>query len=182
MHTGPFSNKPKPECVGPEYRLLRCGINSKYPEKTINSINNSANFVEFYINGPNSSSFNLDTGADVSLIKLKQVPLDVEIVKRIITIKGVTSGSIHTLGIAKINIHYNSQFFPKTFHVVPNSFPIPSDGLIGIDFITKYNAILDYNTWTFCLTKNGITTKLPIVNHIHNVFIIPPRCNSKSRS
>jgi hypothetical protein len=57
---------------------------------------------------------------------------------------GITDESVNSLGTIEANIIINNYSFPHKFHIVNNGFPIPTDGLIGQDFIDKCKCVLDY--------------------------------------
>lgn len=132
-----------------------------------------SNFVEFDINF-NTSSFLVDTGADISIIKQSYVQ---EINKsELINITGITSGTDSTIGTTKLKLFKNNTVFDMTFHVVSDNFPIPTNGLLGVDFFKKFSAIINYNNFTLSLVKQNTRIYTPISNHMGcNTIIIPPR-------
>ena len=72
--------------------------------------------------------FYVDTGTDVSLIKHKCIKQEVEINKhKLVSISGITLGECVTLG----NITMELNGLPCEAHVVPDDFPIDTDGLLG---------------------------------------------------
>ena len=79
--------------------------------------------------------FYIDTDADVSLIKHKCIKQEVEINKhKLVSISGITPGECVTLG----NISMELNGLPCEAHVVPEEFPIDTDGLLGWDMMMKH--------------------------------------------
>lgn len=73
------------------------------------------------------------------------------------------------------------HLFEHQFQIVDNDFPVPSDGILGLDFLQKYNCKLDYDqdNWKLILRPNFLNFDivLPISNtYNNNAFILPPRC------
>ena len=64
------------------------------------------------------------------------------------------------------------------FQVVQNNFSIPCDGIIGMDFIKKYNCILDFNYENdyFILRPSNLTHSISIpITYEQNEIVLPPR-------
>lgn len=72
----------------------------------------------------------------------------------------------------------NNIEIPIEFSVIPDNFPIPVEGIIGKDFIKRYNCILDYLTMTFGIRFNKHFLSVPISNgnDFNEWHKIPPRC------
>lgn len=51
---------------------------------------------------------------------------------------------INTIGRVKADLKVENILIPVSLQVVQGDFPIPSDGILGLDFIKKYNCVLDY--------------------------------------
>lgn len=69
---------------------------------------------------------------------------------------------------------------PHNFHVVNFEFPIPCDGILGIDFIKKYNCQLDFkpNEDWFILRPNNLKypISVPITyNAGNNTTLLPAK-------
>lgn len=123
-----------------------------------------------------NTTFLLDTGASVSLIKISSLKDEVQVyINRTIQIKGITSDIITTLGVVFLNISIsNAQNIRHAFHVVPSNFPISSHGILGQDFFTQTNASVNYNTQTFSFQIEGKEVHLKFVYSDQRVKI-PPR-------
>lgn len=63
-----------------------------------------------------------------------------------------------------------------TFHVVPNDFAIPTDGLIGNDFLHKYFCKLDYFDFSLTIRTESKDIVISFNHELNNHLIIPPRC------
>lgn len=61
-------------------------------------------------------------------------------------------------GLASIEIQTNRYIIPHNFHIVDSNFAIPCDGIIGIDFIKKFNCQLDFkqNEDWFIIRPNNL--------------------------
>ncbi|KOC60257.1 hypothetical protein WH47_09226 [Habropoda laboriosa] len=96
----------------------------------------------------------VDTGAEPSLVKISALKPDTRINKNdILSIRGVTHERVTTLGSAYLTL-YNT---PLKVHVVPDSFPINVEGILGSTFL-RGQATISY-------TKNSV-----IWNDIANPF------------
>jgi len=83
----------------------------------------------------------IDSGSAINMIKpkfLKNTPVDLD--DRII-LKGITEVPVETQGAVIFTILDKIT----KFYVVSNELPIPTDGILGSEFLRDNNAILDYN-------------------------------------
>lgn len=64
-------------------------------------------------------------------------------------INGIVDGLVETLGSIDASIFIDNVEFQHRFQIVSKDFPVPADGILGLDFISKYNCSLDYsqNDW-----------------------------------
>ncbi|KAL6257817.1 hypothetical protein P5V15_011411 [Pogonomyrmex californicus] len=82
----------------------------------------------------------VDTGAAPNLIKKRCLRLDTSVTENdTIYLTGITDGKIETLGSAKIEFGSHEI----TLHVVPDSFPIAQEGILGSDFLHD-DATIDF--------------------------------------
>ena len=84
-------------------------------------------------------SFLIDTGASINVIKesaAKGLPTR----KNRLEIIGISGDPIVSGREAGIDIYENRH----PFAIVPDSFPIEEDGIIGMPFLLKENAVIDY--------------------------------------
>lgn len=99
----------------------------------------------------------VDTGADISVLKLGQI-LNGQIDETTTTqLSGVGQGLTTTLGKIHTDLKIEELLIPHSFHVVEDDFPIPSDGIIGMDFLREYKCLLDYQDdqdWIVLRSKN----------------------------
>lgn len=108
----------------------------------------------------NEFVFLIDTGASLSLLRphnLSTTHSTGYLPHTSITLKGITEGTLSTWGLAKITLFKESKTYCHMFQLV-NSDTIPYDGIIGLDFLTKFNTILDFaqNKIIFNPIKNNI--------------------------
>lgn len=78
----------------------------------------------------------VDSGADISLLKLNCTNDDAEIFPQItVEIKGVTENTVKTYGMCIGTLTLpDGIIFKHKFYIVPENFPINSNGLLGNDF------------------------------------------------
>ncbi len=137
--------------------------------------------IENSISG-NLNTYLLDTGANISTLKESALPDKALInVNNKCKINGIVEGLVQTLGSIDTNLSIDGIQFKHQFQVVDNNFPVPSDGIIGLDFIKKYNCILDFNqeNWKMILRPSFLSYKLilPISTSLNkNSLILPARC------
>lgn len=85
----------------------------------------------------------VDTGADISLFKRTKISPRQPVNRADnIKIQGVTDGLTYSIGRTETQLYIDDFTLNHTFHIVENNFPIPSDGILGRDFITKYKCKL----------------------------------------
>lgn len=124
-----------------------------------------------------AKTFLLDTQADISLIKHNSVDEDVFVNNRnLINIKGIAHDVIETHGTIQTEFLIDGRAISHELHVVPNDFRIPSDGIIGRDFIKEYQCVIDYERMTLSFFLNNHVCTLPIFDGPRDHTIaIPPR-------
>lgn len=122
-------------------------------------------------------TFLLDTQADISLIKHYAINENTFVDdSNTIKIRGVTKGIIETYGIVQTDILINNNTIPQEFHVVSDDFGIPSDGIIGRDFIKRHKCIIDYDNMALTFWINGNSISFKIYDSIDSdTVILPPR-------
>lgn len=60
---------------------------------------------------------------------------------------------------------------------MPQEIPIPTDGILGRDFLVNYRCIIDYDTWTLSgYSKQSENFELTIEDTLNGDLILPPRC------
>lgn len=94
-----------------------------------------------------SASLLVDTGSAVSILKLSKTDGDAFIdTENSVRLKGITENFVTTLGVCIGEIQLAENIFiSNPFHIVPDDFPIPTDGIIGKDLLSQHNAVIDYN-------------------------------------
>ena len=107
----------------------------------------------------------MDSGAAINLIKEKI--LDERDVRQKQFKKFVMGRDEH---VSSETVKFN--FFNKEhiFHIIPNDFPLPEDGIIGLKFFSKHDTVPD----GIYKIKDGII-KVPIQNHSTKPAEIPKR-------
>lgn len=116
----------------------------------------------------------IDTQADVSVIKRSVIQNDSFIdFSNIIHIKGVTNSTISSFGTTYIDLIFDQTSLSQEFHVVPDTFNIPVDAILGKDFLRGNNCIINYNDMSLSISNK---VKTNIFNNVDQSLYIPPRC------
>ncbi|KYN21197.1 hypothetical protein ALC57_06434, partial [Trachymyrmex cornetzi] len=111
-------------------------------------------------------NFMIDTGSDLNLIKRSVLKEEVKIdTLQTFDLSGITKGRTRTIGIAKLHL-FNAEI---PFHVVPDTFPIFPDGILGTEFFQSQKATIDY------LRKSLIVNGIPYFFHYNEIVTIPAR-------
>jgi len=128
-----------------------------------------------------TTSFLIDTQADVSLIKENILLRSVHIDKtNDIRIQGITTESVKSLGKIISTIFLDKHLpIKQPFQVISSSFPIPADGILGKDFIKNNKCSLDFHSMTISIYTGYNYIKLPLHQGIIPTYInIPARCEA----
>ena len=121
-------------------------------------------------------TFMVDTGADVSIIKISTLNTNHYINSRnACSIKGITANQTYTLGTTNLSITTEGAQVPCTFQVVDDLLPIPTDGILGRDFLTKYRCEINYDNWLLSFNFENNTLSIPIYDNLNGAFVIPAR-------
>lgn len=120
----------------------------------------------------------VDSQADISVIKFSCIKAFTLFNKNnIINITGVTNQSITTLGTICTNLIFQGYFIPQIFHVVDDNFNIPTDGILGKDFLKTYMCKINYESMFISFWYNDDKLQIPIRHGTSdNNLIVPPRC------
>lgn len=109
-------------------------------------------------------TFLIDTQADLTLIKISSIsPRTLLDVTDLIDITGITEDPITTLGCVRSELGNDSFQTNFPIHVVPEEFNIPSDGIIGKDFMKRFRCSLSYEDMTFRFYLEGKLVVIPIL-------------------
>lgn len=126
--------------------------------------------------------FLVDTQADVSLIKYNSIKHFESLLNKtdIISLRGITEDATNSLGSLILDLEISDIKIPNKFHVVSDLFPIPSNGILGKDFVKNNNCMLDYETMTITIKRQNFReVTIPIMTEIiKGIAAIPPRCET----
>lgn len=127
---------------------------------------------------PKFCKFLIDTQADISLIKESSVYKDLVInTYDKIVIRGIAEDTIETIGSAYSYIYVNDSYLEHKIYIVPDSFNIPSDGILGKDFLKEYNGNIDYKNMLVTIEVCGKVINLELYDGPEcDTIVIPPRC------
>lgn len=119
----------------------------------------------------------MDSQADITVIRIDSLVGNFSLNKsEIIEVKGVVNEPILSLGYVNIDIFVEDIKIKHKFHVMPVDFNIPSDGIIGKDFIKLYEGVLDYGKHTFTIRTHLKDLVIPM--HLFtrdNEIVLPAR-------
>ena len=100
------------------------------------------------------ASFLVDLGSDVNLIKLSALRQELILdPKRSIQFTGITNYPVITIGTINLSI-LNTLV---EFHVVENSIPISSDGILGRPYLRQEQAQISFRHNVLVTASNPIT-------------------------
>lgn len=88
--------------------------------------------------------FLIDSGSQVSLIKAKKI-YDAKIdTSKAIEIIGIADNkTLRSLGMTQAYLKFENNLVSHAFHVMNDNIFLRPDGIIGADFLIKYNTIID---------------------------------------
>ena len=104
----------------------------------------------------------IDTGADISVLKDNSDTFNDINIDNKINIQGINQGLIQSKGLTSLEIQTTKYIIPHNFHIVESTFSIPCDGILGIDFIKKYNCQLDFTPAKYLLIIRPDNLNYPI--------------------
>jgi len=98
-----------------------------------------------------------------NLLINSQSDLNFFLVDRIrkIAIQGIT-GKTSTLGCVEIHLRLGHLDLIHTFQIVDNVFPIKAEGIIGLDLLELYDAIVDLESLTLKLNYRDTVVEVPL--------------------
>ena len=129
-------------------------------------LENSLQYIEIENRYTNKAcNLLVDSGAQLNIIKKNQISSNIILENKKIHSSGITDKTIETLGLIKININGINI----DFHVAPQNFCLPYDGILGIKILTEQKLKLDESYLQ--INKNKIKLK-PAQKLIHNLNII----------
>lgn len=125
-------------------------------------------------------SWLIDTGASISAVKYKHVlELNIPIHKKAFSVNGI-GGSIRAIGSVCLQLTSGDFSVSHEFYVF-NSLPCKDDGIIGNDFLTRFQSIINLNNNTltiFDLNNTTVQLKIKTGRSSSNCFVLPPRAES----
>lgn len=127
-----------------------------------------------------SHSWLIDTGASLSVVKCEllsqqHIPFQIERQR----IKGI-GGDVYSEGSLYLKLCVNGQEFIHKFYVF-KELPCRANGILGLDFLKKYQCNLDFEQNLLTLNSNSQPIVLPL--HMgqlgnNNYITLPSRCES----
>lgn len=138
----------------------------------------NADYIEFQTNVTNGLAYILvDSQADVCILKKDSLNGEYKLdTSDVIDVTGVVKDPIRALGSTVVKIFIENLEFRHKFYIMPSSFNIPSDGIIGKDFNKEYNCVIDYGRESFTIRTKLRDVEIPIHMYSKDTLVIPPRC------
>ena len=87
----------------------------------------------------------VDTGADITLIKIGKVKGDVQAEDEIVSLRGIAPMEIKTLCLVQLNIEIGNKTVTHPCRLVKDDFPLEADGILGQDFMAKHEVCIRAN-------------------------------------
>lgn len=139
---------------------------------------NASNYVSIKTLMTNCKcSFIVDSGADVSIFKGEKILSNQPInVNKKFKINGITNTAIETIAETQTALIINDISISHNFQIVNHDFPIPTDGILGRDFLVKFKCNIDYESWLLNINIENHIVTIPIEDNTNNAFTIPARC------
>lgn len=147
----------------------------------------SSNFTDFVSlrieHSQQTKHFLVDSQADITILKYASIPMNAKLNKTdIITIRGITNEKQFSLGSTTIGFIIENVIIEQKVHIVSNDFSMPTDGIIGKDFLRRNNCIITYENQTLTIkptiNKNGIAVQIPLKVKLRQNMFIPPLCET----
>ena len=117
-----------------------------------------------------------DSGATISLIKVKNLKGKTRIYPEEVSLVGITGHRVHTIGKMQATIKIGEREIKHAIYVVRDDFPMEYEGIIGLDFLRKQHVSCDYKNKT--VTIEDVTLRLKPYNKI----ILKPRSETIVRA
>lgn len=122
-------------------------------------------------------SLMIDCGSDISVLKASKIKYQQKYNPNdFCTIAGIGEGTVYSYGSITTNLQTDELNIQQKFHLVDDNFPIPTDGILGRDFLAAYKCCIDYNSWIITINYNNNHISVPINEKTLTTRIIPPRC------
>lgn len=137
---------------------------------------NNLNYIQVQYNN-RFFRFLIDTGASISALFLRYVESSKELINYAdnITIKGI-GGTTMSQGSVEIALQMNDKYFPHKFLLLDVAVDGEMHGILGSDFFEKYNAVINYEFFTFTLKFEDMTIEVPLESKLEDYIEIPARC------
>lgn len=122
-------------------------------------------------------SFLIDTGADISLLNANVVEGSTIVnTETKCNITGINTEKIPTLGSTEVKVTLSEEKqITQTFQLVEKDIQIPTDGILGRDFLVKYHCKIDYDTWLLSGQDGNDTFEFTIEGDVGGDIFIPAR-------
>lgn len=118
--------------------------------------------------------FIVDTGASCSILDQHYLPKNIHIYHdNKIKIRGI-NGICTSVGYIKTYLQFRNIKFSIILHVVP-SLPPNITGLLGTDFLQRYQAKINFETNFLLLRNNKVEVNVPLLHHNSIAINLPAR-------
>lgn len=122
-------------------------------------------------------TFLIDTQAEVSILKIgSTLPKTLIDTSDVCNLTGITDGRVTSFGSSIINIFLDKDnSLKQRFQIVKNSFPIPTDGILGKDFIWKNQCTICTYDHALYIRLRNLKFSVKLSHDFDDEIWIPPR-------
>ena len=116
----------------------------------------------------NSKKFLIDTGSEISLFRNNNsFKIDKNDISKLY---GIDDNPISTLGVSYLTLELPniSKSLKIKFSIVDDQFPIPVDGILGLDFIEKFKIKLDFHNSKILITLGDTEYTINLSNETNS--------------
>lgn len=131
-------------------------------------------FVNYYTNGTKLILL-LDTGASISIVKEEALPR-AQVFQNTLVVNGI-GGKVYSSGYVMLDLDVSeTESIQNKFHVFKR-LPIVVDGILGLDFMSRYKANINLDKNVLTLQIGDKYCSLPLYDQpdYSNSLLIPPR-------
>jgi O-acetyl-ADP-ribose deacetylase (regulator of RNase III) len=109
----------------------------------------------------------LDTGADLNIIKLDSLSDEVIVnVDDTYELQGIHENLVSTMGSVLLDIQIGNSTKQVQFQVVPTTFPIPQDGIMGRPLLEQLKAVINCEKGTLTSDVSENEINVPARSHV----------------
>ena len=122
-----------------------------------------------------------DSGADCCILKVNCCKDDMLIdTSKALSLQGISENATTTLGQCLVDIVINDNIVTHLFQVVKSDFPIPYDGILGRDFLNRFQCAIDFKKKNISSYVNSKLCIWPFF-YVDDSLTVPARAEAVHR-